>query len=65
MRLGVAEGSVLENEDIAISIATGYMLQAGRQPVSFSPIAPYLCNVGIKFMIQNKTNNTLYLVFAE
>lgn len=24
MRLGVAEGSVLENEDIAISIATGY-----------------------------------------
>ena len=41
MRLGVAEGSVLENEDIAISIATGYM--------------------DIKFMIQNKTNNTLYL----
>ena len=41
MRLGVAEGSVLENEDIAISIATGYM--------------------DIKFMIQNKTNSTLYL----
>ena len=61
MRLGVAEGSVLENEDIAISLATGYMLQAGRQPVSFTPFAPYLCNVGIKFMIQNKTNNTLYL----
>ena len=61
MRLGVAEGSVLENEDIAISIATGYMLQAGRRPVSFTPFAPYLCNVGIKFMIQNKTNNTLYL----
>ena len=61
MRLGVTEGSVLENEDIAISIATGYMLQAGKQPASFSPIAPYLCNVGIKFMIQNKTNNTLYL----
>lgn len=41
MRLGVTEGSVLENEDIAISIATGYM--------------------DIKFMIQNKTNSTLYL----
>lgn len=57
MRLGVAEGSVLENEDIAISIATGYMPYAGE----FTPIMPYLCNVGIKFMIQNKTNNTLYL----
>ena len=56
MRLGVAEGSVLENEDIAISIATGYMTYAG-----VDPNWPYLCNVGIKFMIQNKTNNTLYL----
>lgn len=56
MRLGVTEGSVLENEDIAISIATGYMTYAG-----VDPNWPYLCNVGIKFMIQNKTNNTLYL----
>ena len=57
MRLGVAEGSVLENEDIAISIATGYMPYAGE----FTPIWPNPCNVGIKFMIQNKTNSTLYL----
>lgn len=57
MRLGVAEGSVLENEDIAISIATGYMPYAGE----FTPIWPDPCNVGIKFMIQNKTNSTLYL----
>ena len=56
MRLGVTEGSVLENEDIAISIATGYMTYA-----VVDPNWPYLCNVGIKFMIQNKTNNTLYL----
>ena len=56
MRLGVTEGSVLENEDIAISIATGYMTYAG-----VDPNWPFLCNVGIKFMIQNKTNNTLYL----
>lgn len=57
MRLGVAEGSVLENEDIAISIATGYMPYGGE----FTPIWPNPCNVGIKFMIQNKTNSTLYL----
>lgn len=57
MRLGVAEGSVLENEDIAISIATGFMWPDGE----FTPIWPYPCNVGIKFMIQNKTNSTLYL----
>ena len=57
MRLGVAEGSVLENEDIAISIATGYMPYGGE----FTPIWPDPCNVGIKFMIQNKTNSTLYL----
>ena len=56
MRLGVTEGSVLENEDIAISIATGYMTYAG-----VDPNWPNHCNVGIKFMIQNKTNSTLYL----
>lgn len=60
-RLGVTNKSVLENEDIAINIETGYAW--GGDQLKLHNLFEYSSpdNVGIQFSISNKTDNTIYI----
>lgn len=66
-RLGVTDNSVLENEDIAINMETGFLfsMSSKKRPElrsmfnNSSGISH--ANVGISFSISNKTNNTLFV----
>ena len=60
-RLGVTNKSVLENEDIAINIETGYAWEGDQLKLHnlFEYSSPD--NVRIQFSISNKTDNTIYI----
>ena len=64
LRLGISSESVLENDDISISMETGFLWKDKKDApwqLSYHTIWNNLSNVGIRFKISNKTDNTLYL----
>lgn len=68
-RLGVTNKSVLENEDIAINMETGFLYEVyneGKTSLKlhnlfYTPDHANIENVGIQFSISNKTDNTIYI----
>ncbi|MCI6725352.1 MAG: hypothetical protein MR446_02770 [Bacteroidales bacterium] len=59
-RLGVSENSVLENEDIAITIGVGVSLLRDKNQIVFEHV-DLTFSPKIQFKINNKTDNTLYI----
>lgn len=62
-RLGVTNKSVLENEDIAINMETGYASWGLDDQLKLHNLFEYRGRdiVGIQFSISNKTDNTIYI----
>ena len=64
MRLGIAENSVLSNEDVEITMETGFLWKENKDApwiLSYNTMWNGLANVGIQFQVRNKTNKTLYM----